>query len=57
MERDVVPFTVYDSDEQWQRAVRNFARAILHGSDPHRVWLLEAAEAFINGERLPPPRG
>lgn len=58
MERDTVPFTVYnEQDERWQIAVRNFARAIQHGSDDHRAWLVEAAEAFVNGERLPPPRG
>lgn len=37
-------------------AVLNFARAILHGDDVHRQWLLEAAQAFVTGEPLPPPR-
>lgn len=36
--------------------VRKFARAILHGDEVHKEWLLEAAEAFIAGEPLPPPR-
>lgn len=36
--------------------VRDFAKAILHGDQNHRAWLLEAAEAFINGEPVPPPK-
>lgn len=35
--------------------VRNFARAILHGDEEHRRWLLEAAEAFVEGRELPEP--
>lgn len=37
--------------------IRTFATAILHGDDEHRAWLLEAAEAFVSGNPLPPPRG
>jgi hypothetical protein len=37
--------------------VRAFAKAVLHGDDAHRAWLLEAAEAFIAGKPLPAPRG
>lgn len=36
--------------------IRNFTKAILHGDDEHRAWLQEAAEAFIEGRELPPPR-
>lgn len=38
-------------------AVTAFAAAILHGSEEHRAWLMEAAERFSAGEPLPPPRG
>jgi hypothetical protein len=37
--------------------VRAFAKAVLHGDDEHKAWLLEASEAFIAGEPLPAPRG
>jgi hypothetical protein len=37
--------------------IRKFARSILHGDDDHRAWLLEAAECFIEGKAMPPPRG
>jgi hypothetical protein len=37
--------------------VRAFAKAILHGDDDHKAWLLEAAEAFIARKPLPPLRG
>jgi hypothetical protein len=37
-------------------AVRRFTQAILHGDDEHRAWLIEAAEAFIAGQSMPPPR-
>lgn len=37
--------------------LREFAKAILHGDDDHRAWLTEAAEAFISGDPMPPPRG
>lgn len=42
--------------EAWQSKVIEFARAVLHGDDEHRKWLLEAADAFVNGRPLPPPR-
>lgn len=38
------------------KSVREFAKAILHGGAVHQAWLLEAAEAFISGQPLPPPR-
>ncbi len=37
-------------------AVRGFAKAVLHGDDVHREWLLEAAEAYATGQPLPPAR-
>jgi hypothetical protein len=36
--------------------VRKFAEAILHGDGVHRAWLLDAAEAFINGKPIPSVR-
>lgn len=42
---------------EWQRAVMEFAEAVLHGDGEHRAWLMEAAEAFIVKRPLPPPRG
>lgn len=33
--------------------VMGFARAVLHGDDVHRAWLLEAAEAYVAGKPLP----
>ncbi len=36
--------------------VLDFARAILHGDEVHRAWLLEAADAYENGRDIPPPR-
>lgn len=44
-------------DQRWAVAVHNFARAILHGDEEHRAWLLDAADAFVDGRALPPPRG
>jgi len=35
--------------------VRDFAKAILHGSKEHRAWLLSAAEAFNHNEPVTPP--
>lgn len=32
--------------------VRAFAKAILHGDEKHRAWLLRAAEQFINHEPI-----
>ena len=37
--------------------VKQFARAVLHGDDEHRGWLMEAAECFVAGKPLPEPRG
>ena len=34
--------------------IRLFAGAILHGDAVHREWLIEAAEAFIAGQPVPP---
>lgn len=34
-------------------AVLEFASSILHGSDEHREWLLEAAQAFTEGREIP----
>lgn len=39
------------------KKIREFARLILHGDEEHRDWLIEAADAFIAGEEMPPPRG
>lgn len=33
--------------------IRAFARAILHGDEKHRAWLIDAADKFIAGEPLP----
>jgi hypothetical protein len=33
-----------------------FARAVLHGDEEHRAWLMEAAEAFVEGRPLPAVR-
>lgn len=40
-----------------KNVVLRFAMAVLHGDDEHRFWLMEAAEAFTEGNPLPPPRG
>lgn len=40
-----------------EEAVRAFTKAVLHGDDEHKAWLLEAAENFIAGKPLPAPRG
>lgn len=32
-------------------------RAIAHGDDVHRAWLLEAVLNFADGKPVPPPRG
>jgi hypothetical protein len=45
-----------DPCEAIDERIRVFARAILHGDDVHKEWLLEAAEAFIKNEPMPPPR-
>lgn len=42
--------------EQGQR-IREFAEAIMHGDDEHQSWLRDAAEAFVLGQPVPPPRG
>lgn len=36
--------------------VTAFAASIMHGSDEHKAWLMEAADSFAAGEPLPPPR-
>lgn len=35
--------------------VREFARAILHGDEKHRAWLLDAAERFVAGVAIDNP--
>ena len=35
--------------------IRQFARAILHGDNAHRAWLLEAAEKFLEGKEIVKP--
>ncbi len=37
------------------RGIREFATAILHGDQAHKDWLLDAAEAFVAGKRVPKP--
>lgn len=37
--------------------VMRFAKAVLHGDDEHRAWLMAAAVAFVAGEDPPPPTG
>lgn len=36
--------------------VRAFAMAILHGDEEHQAWLIEAANRWIEGKDMPPPR-
>lgn len=48
--------TTLASENERMRGVRQFAEAILHGDEIHRAWLKEAAEAWIAGKPLPPPR-
>jgi len=36
-------------------SVRAFAKAIQHGDETHRRWLLAAADAFVKRRPLPPP--
>jgi hypothetical protein len=43
-----------ESDEH---PVMQFAKAVLHGNEEHREWLLEAAQCFIEGKPLPERRG
>jgi hypothetical protein len=44
--------------ERWlARRIRAFTTGIMHGDEDHRIWLDEAAKAFIDGQPLPPPRG
>ena len=42
--------------ESRAETARQFTEAIVHGDDEHRAWLREAAEAFIAGAPMPPPR-
>ncbi len=37
-------------------AIFEFTGLILHGDVAHRNWLVEAAEAYVEGKELPPPR-
>lgn len=37
--------------------VLRFAKAILHGDEEHRAWLLEAADAFCQDKPIPAVRG
>lgn len=39
-----------------EHPVISFARAVQHGDDEHRRWLMEAAEAFVAGKPLPAVR-
>jgi len=36
-------------------SVMAFAKAVQHGSEAHRRWLMAAAEAFVAHRPLPPP--
>lgn len=40
-----------------EHPVMQFAKAILHGDEEHQAWLLEAAENFIKGKKIPERRG
>ncbi len=40
----------------WQTKILEFANAILHGDNEHRVWLLNAASKFNAGLEIPSPR-
>lgn len=37
-------------------AILEFTNLILHGDAEHRRWLMEAANAYLDGNPLPPPR-
>ncbi len=39
-----------------EKSVADFASKILHGDEVHKAWLIEAADAYINGLDLPSPR-
>lgn len=39
-----------------KKAVLEFARLIRHGSEEHRAWLMEAAQAFVEDRDLPEHR-
>jgi hypothetical protein len=36
-----------------KQGITAFATAILHGDDVHRKWLMDAAQAFIDGIPIP----
>lgn len=42
--------------DEWRLKVLEFANAILHGDDEHRAWLVEAADYFVKGGKVPRPR-
>lgn len=37
--------------------INEFVDLILHGSDEHKDWLLDAAKQYIIHGTVPPPRG
>lgn len=39
------------------KAVREFAKAILHGNARHKAWLIMAAERFVEGKPVRKQRG
>ena len=43
--------------DKMKNATLQFAEAILHGSEEHRTWLLEAAQCFAKGQAIPVRRG
>jgi len=55
--QEVIQYETPRMTREARAAVERFAKAILHGNDDHRDWLLEAASAFNAGIPLPAPRG
>lgn len=48
--------TIARLEREKSEAVLSFAKAVLHGDEVHKAWLLEAAQAWTDGKPLPPPR-
>lgn len=48
---------VENQPKPWQLVLRDFTQSILHGSDEHRQWLIDACEARCRNKNPPPVRG
>lgn len=49
--------SIHMKDVTVELAIRDFTHKVLHGDEEHKGWLLEAAECYLKGVPLPPPRG